>query len=63
MEKLIFVSGKAYYDLIIRRDEKVKDKSLELDQVALVRIEELCPFPTHEILEELEKFPNAKSKD
>ena len=28
--------------------------------VAIIRIEELCPFPAAEIREEMKKYPNAK---
>ena len=40
-EKVIFTCGRHYYTLL---DER-KKRNL-VDKVALVRIEELCPFPT-----------------
>ena len=43
VEILIFCSGRVYYELKQRRD------SLGRDDVALVRIEELCPFPWLEV--------------
>jgi len=54
--KVIFCSGKAYYDLLKER----KDKSLD-SQVAIIRIEELAPFPYDRIEEELHKFSSATS--
>lgn len=55
MKKIIFCSGKTYYDLYKTR----KDGKLE-SQVAIVRIEQLCPFPFDLIRAELEKYNNAK---
>ncbi|CAF4673023.1 unnamed protein product, partial [Rotaria sp. Silwood1] len=55
VKKILFCSGKTYYDLV---DERRKNK---LDsQIAIVRIEQLCPFPFDLIREELEKYKNAK---
>jgi 2-oxoglutarate dehydrogenase E1 component len=55
VKKVIFCSGKTYYDLINER-EKTKSES----QIAIVRIEQLCPFPFDLIRTELEKYKNAK---
>ncbi|CAF0807367.1 unnamed protein product [Rotaria sordida] len=55
VKKIIFCSGKTYYDLI---EERHKNK---LDfEIAIARIEQLCPFPFDLIREELEKYKNAK---
>ncbi len=54
VEKLVFVSGKFYYELLEER-EKTKDLS-----TALIRIEQISPFPAWRIEEILEKYPNAK---
>lgn len=48
--RLMFCSGKIYYDLIQRRAE-TKD-----DSTAIIRIEELCPFPAEAIKEQLSHF-------
>ncbi|CAF4844283.1 unnamed protein product, partial [Rotaria socialis] len=55
VKKIIFCSGKTYYDLVDAR----KNNQLE-SQVAIVRIEQICPFPFDLIREELEKYKNAK---
>ncbi|KAL1129820.1 hypothetical protein AAG570_012764, partial [Ranatra chinensis] len=54
VRRVIFVTGKHFYALKEYRQEmKSKD-------VAIIRIEELCPFPTHQIRQQLAKFNNAK---
>lgn len=55
VKKIVFCSGKTYYDLHAER----QNRQLE-SQVAIVRIEQLCPFPFDLIRAELEKYPNAK---
>ncbi|RIB30188.1 dehydrogenase E1 and transketolase domain-containing protein 1 [Gigaspora rosea] len=55
VEKIIFVSGKLYYDLVKER----QNKKLE-DKVAIIRFEELCPFPKSDVEKELKKYTNAK---
>lgn len=53
IKKVILCSGKHYYAL---NDERLRRKD---ETVAIVRIESLCPFPVHEIQEELAKYKNA----
>ncbi|MEJ0040204.1 MAG: 2-oxoglutarate dehydrogenase E1 component [Gammaproteobacteria bacterium] len=54
VRRLVFCSGKVYYDLLkARRKENLKD-------VALVRIEQLYPFPTEEYEAVLKKYSNAR---
>jgi 2-oxoglutarate dehydrogenase E1 component len=51
--KVVLCCGKVYYDLLqMRRDKK-------LDHIALVRIEQLYPFPKKALIAELNKYPNA----
>ncbi|KAF9433774.1 hypothetical protein BGZ76_008999 [Entomortierella beljakovae] len=55
VEKVLFVSGKLYYDLIKERESKGAD-----EKVAIVRIEELSPFPTEGIQKQIETYSGAK---
>lgn len=55
VERVIFMSGKIYYELVKARRE------LSLDsKVAIVRVEELCPFPAQEISRLVADFSGAK---
>ncbi|MBY0281243.1 MAG: 2-oxoglutarate dehydrogenase E1 component [Alphaproteobacteria bacterium] len=51
--RVVLCSGKVYYDLLQRREE-MKDKG-----TALIRIEQLYPFPTEELIKALEPYKNA----
>lgn len=51
---IIFCCGKHFYALQKHRE------SLAKKDIAIIRIESLCPFPTSEISAELQKYPNAK---
>lgn len=53
IKSLVFCTGKFYYDLLERREEKGRD------DVALVRIEQLFPLPTEQIREVMKKYKNA----
>jgi 2-oxoglutarate dehydrogenase E1 component len=53
IEKLVFCSGKVYYDLVEYR-AKTKHK------VAIVRIEQLFPFPTEQVQNIIKKYKDAK---
>jgi len=55
VDRLVFCSGKVYYDLLEARRDK------ELDNVALVRLEQLYPFPYDEMTEAVKQYPKAKS--
>jgi 2-oxoglutarate dehydrogenase E1 component len=51
--RLVFCSGKVYFDLLeARRNQK-------LDHIALVRLEQLYPFPRADYTATLERYPNA----
>jgi 2-oxoglutarate dehydrogenase E1 component len=52
--RIVFCAGKVYYDLLQQRD---KDG---MDHVALVRLEQLYPFPRDEYEQTLAAFPKAK---
>ena len=53
VKRVIACSGKVYYDLVKKRLEK------ELNDVAIVRVEQLYPFPHKVFAAELKKYPNA----
>jgi 2-oxoglutarate dehydrogenase E1 component len=53
-KKLIFCSGKVYYDLIARRDEADDTSS------AIVRLEQFYPFPVESLRKILDKYDNRK---
>ncbi|GJJ77187.1 probable 2-oxoglutarate dehydrogenase E1 component DHKTD1 [Entomortierella parvispora] len=55
VEKVLFVSGKLYYDLIKERQAKGAD-----DKVAIVRVEELSPFPKDGLKQQIETYSGAK---
>jgi 2-oxoglutarate dehydrogenase E1 component len=51
VKKVVLCTGKVYYDLLIARRER------ELKDVALLRIEQLYPFPHKALEAELKKYP------
>ena len=54
VRRVVFCSGKVYFDLLkARRSEELRD-------VALVRIEQLYPFPGEEYQAALGRYPNAR---
>ncbi|KAI1280578.1 putative 2-oxoglutarate dehydrogenase E1 component DHKTD1, mitochondrial [Halotydeus destructor] len=53
IKRLVFCSGKHFYQLDKHRSEK------NISNVALVRLEELCPFPAAEIISILQKYDKA----
>lgn len=55
VERVILCSGKVYYTLLDARNNR------ELGNVALVRLEQLYPFPEQDLAAVLAQFPNAKS--
>ena len=54
VRRVILCTGKVYYELLAyRREHKIAD-------VAIIRFEQLYPFPHDEYKKQLAKFPNAK---
>jgi len=51
--RVVLCQGKVYYDLAQGREER------KIEKVALVRVEQLYPFPARQIQELLEAFPKA----
>ena len=52
--KIVFVSGKLYYELLEER-EKTRDLT-----TALVRLEQISPFPANKLKETFSLYANAK---
>jgi 2-oxoglutarate dehydrogenase E1 component len=53
VKRVIACSGKVYYDLVKHREAK------GADDVAIIRVEQLYPFPHKAFAAELKKYPNA----
>jgi 2-oxoglutarate dehydrogenase E1 component len=53
VKRLLVCSGKIYYTLLAERRERV------MDSVALIRVEQLYPFPYQELTALLAAYPNA----
>lgn len=53
VKRIVFCSGKVYFDLLQARQKE------KLDHVALVRIEQLYPFPKEDYEAVLSEYPNA----
>ena len=53
VKRLVVCSGKVYYDLVKKREERGSD------DVAIVRIEQLYPFAHKAFSNEMKKYPNA----
>uniref|UniRef100_A0A803N5S3 Transketolase-like pyrimidine-binding domain-containing protein n=1 Tax=Chenopodium quinoa TaxID=63459 RepID=A0A803N5S3_CHEQI len=54
VRRLVLCSGKVYYEL---DDERKKHNSTD---IAICRVEQICPFPYDLIQQELQRFPNAE---
>lgn len=54
VERLIMCSGKVYYELLEKR------RAEGLEDTAIVRIEQLYPFPEDDLAKEFAKYPNLK---
>ncbi|MDF3054114.1 MAG: sucA [Gammaproteobacteria bacterium] len=52
--RVVLCSGKVYYDLLVQRREQ------QLEHVALIRVEQLYPFPVKALAAELAKYKQVK---
>ncbi|KAL3877350.1 hypothetical protein ACJMK2_035073 [Sinanodonta woodiana] len=55
VKKLIFCTGKVYYEVIKEREVKHLNSA-----IAISRIEQISPFPFDLVRDEIAKYPNAK---
>ncbi len=53
IRRVILCSGKVYFDLFDEREKR------GIDDVYIMRVEQLYPFPAKALVHELERFPNA----
>ena len=54
VNRIVICSGKVYYDLLQGRRER------EIDDVAIVRVEQLYPWPRQQLLAEIARYSNAQ---
>ncbi len=55
VDTVVFVSGKLYYELLEEREKSKKEN------IALVRLEQLYPFPAKQVTEVLKSYSKAKT--
>mmetsp|Transcript_60399 Transcript_60399/g.143977 ORF Transcript_60399/g.143977 Transcript_60399/m.143977 type:complete len:1041 (-) Transcript_60399:147-3269(-) len=55
--RLVFCTGKVYYDLVAERE------ALGLKNVAICTVEQIAPFPFDRVLQELKKYDNVDFGD
>ncbi|PKU25346.1 2-oxoglutarate dehydrogenase E1 component [Telmatospirillum siberiense] len=54
VRRVVLCSGKVYYDLFEERARR------NIDDVAIIRVEQLYPWPKETVLKELARYPNAE---
>lgn len=54
IKRVVFCSGKFYYELFAEREKR------GITDIALIRLEQLAPFPWDRVAEEIAFYPNAK---
>ena len=54
VKRIVFCSGNVYYDLIQQREET------KINDIAIVRVEQLAPFPFDHIANQASLYPNAE---
>ncbi len=55
VKRVVFCAGKVYYDIAAERAKRA------VEDVAIVRIEQLYPFPHEDFQAQIDAYPNAKS--
>lgn len=54
VRRIVFCTGKIYYDLLAKKEE------FDAKDIALVRIEQLHPWPEKQVQEIIKKYPNTR---
>ena len=54
IKQVVLCSGKVFYDLAEERDKR------GIDDIQILRMEQLYPWPINSLKEQLGRFPNAK---
>jgi len=54
IKRVVLCSGKVYFDLLEEREKR------EIDNIYLMRVEQLYPFPARALIKELSRFPGAE---
>jgi 2-oxoglutarate dehydrogenase E1 component len=54
VNRIMICSGKIYYDLLEERETRL------FHNVALIRLEQMYPWPEHELARIIDRYPNAK---
>lgn len=57
VDSIVLCTGKVYYSLA---DLKRKN---QMDNVAIIRIEELCPFPMKSVIQTIKQYPNVNTNN
>ena len=55
VKRIVFCAGKVYYDIVAERAKRA------IEDIAVVRIEQLYPFPHEEFQAQIDAYPAAKS--
>jgi 2-oxoglutarate dehydrogenase E1 component len=55
VKRVVVCSGKVYYDIVAERDKAA------IDDIAVIRLEQLYPFPHEEFAAQMAQYPNAAS--
>ena len=60
VRRLVFCTGKIYYDLIAARAEREKSAGANGNGVAIARVEEIYPWPHDAIAAVVDQYPNVE---
>ncbi|TCK20611.1 multifunctional oxoglutarate decarboxylase/oxoglutarate dehydrogenase thiamine pyrophosphate-binding subunit/dihydrolipoyllysine-residue succinyltransferase subunit [Pseudonocardia endophytica] len=59
VDKVLFCSGKIYWELAAARDKRRENGDRSVENTAVVRVEQLYPMPERQIAAVLERYPNV----